>query len=42
MNKNITQNLKRNGIAKIVVNGQKMMVNVSKSLMNVQNFLMNG
>lgn len=41
MNKNITQNLKRKGIVKIVVNGQKMMVNVSKSLMNVQNFLMN-
>jgi len=42
MNKNITQNLKRKGIVKIVVNGQKMMVNVSKSLMNVQNFLMKG
>jgi hypothetical protein len=42
MNKNITQNVKRKGIVKIVVNGQKLMPNVSNYLMNVQNFLMNG
>ena len=42
MNKNITQNLKRNGIVKIVVNGQKFMPNVSNYLMNVHNILMKG
>lgn len=42
MNKNITQNLKRKGIVKIVVSGQKLMPNVSNYVTNMQNFLMNG